>query len=536
MKRNYPLITLLTLLSFGLWSQSALPDIELSRVYEHDKYYDPEIVEEDEDFLYTLDYLGDEEYMMGKIDKESLQEEYRRTSSMTEKFGVTEALEKITFLKDQFALFYSLEIGKEDVMELWVDLTDAKNGRSQDRKKLLSLPKVKWGDKTGYAIYTSPEKKRILVRGYAYQKKQERTEELFVLYDEEMEEVARRKYNHSGEAVLTGFQNITLDDEGMTFFLSNNDELVVLDPFLDFEEWREPIPTEMLESPSQLGNIHFDFDPDMNLIMTAMYHTKDTETYEGNKDKDEMKKGDVQTEGVYYLRFDPLKKEIQQAKLNKFSKDFIQTFQSHSEMNDDEDAEMETNIRDAEMNFLEDGTMILTAQERETEAYYYDGTYNHFRELGDLVVLRFDPDGALTGTGNIDRSGYFVYSSGSMGSSGSHGWDIFKSPGTMYASYMDPFFYVKGDKVYSITYLDEGDIPLGPAGLFDIMKKLKKGVLVLSSVDLNTGETVREGMLNSLTSKKRWMDVGSAHRSEYDDQVYFFSSEKKNHKIGRLKF
>ncbi len=383
-----------------------------------EKTFKPNIMGEDDKNIYIadmrVDNFGSPYLIIESFSKFTLERNYSKefpidlTGSMRE----MRRLESVTFLDGNIIYLVSStrrtkkgDDGERDhISELQAFLIDGETGDILPVDTIIKtnfqdLPAVggasKFYGRIGrYDVTTSKNNKRMLVTYTSHNYELERTFQRIYVFDAKLNLIKEQELIKSeDEADELIPKSVTVDDEGSIYYLEDGD-LVLLDYFKDYEEWREPMPNDIFESNADASHISGTFDKDGDLVITASYYTTDVEDTEENKEKWETKEGDTQLEGVIFMKVNTLDKEIAQVEVSKFDQDFIDEFLNEDLIEDGLDAEVNDVFNRFRYDFTDEATYVVgEALEKGKKGTNYN----------DMVVYSFDMEGKLRWAHRVPR-------------------------------------------------------------------------------------------------------------------------------------
>lgn len=152
---------------------------------------------------------------------------------------------------------------------------DPKTGQIQDSTELAAQPHFRDYRSMNYTVHVTPDKRKILVKLRFYNKREKTSIERLMLFDQNLGlQTSREFLNQGKEWQITS--RIHLDNEGGVYFFRPN-QIVFMDPYNDYEQYREGIPRDDLAVNGKLVNWAIGFNEKGNAILTAFYQTTDTE-------------------------------------------------------------------------------------------------------------------------------------------------------------------------------------------------------------------------------------------------------------------
>lgn len=496
--------------------------------------YEPTILFEDERYLYGVDY-NSPDILLQIFDKKKKSSKKRHIIPIPELKKVREKIIRFGFVGNKLVLFMEMDFYRDDRTKLYAYIIDAERGKIDDVITLVDKPYDRSSEKGYFQVKISRDTKSVVVNTATYYNDRDITDQLIMLLDENLESVEQREFNIRGKKIEVSTRTL-IDNEGTIYFLAG-DELVMLDPFNDFEEWREKIPAQDLAVNGVLKRLALNFRPDGNLVLTGFYETTDKEDQpDANLPRRDRKEGDTQIEGIKCLIFDPLNQEFISEKLTLFDQDFIDDFRFDDDKHDKHDGEINQDFSDIRFHFDNDGNSYLIAQ-----PFFIQRTYDQNGSLTaeyynylELMVLGFDQDGGMLWGERVPLRQQY-YWSGFLGFVfGSHGTTFITQPDAI-NGFFDYTSFIKGGQII-IAY---NDMLLNRAGKnqdqeLETYRKIKKGNPVVQEINLATGE--RKGsVLVKMAKPKMFLKPGLMHYSAMDDTFYYFLVYKKMMQLNSLK-
>jgi hypothetical protein len=534
MIRNLTLLlfTLTTTLLFAQSKADFGPLIEIE-----DRGYLPKIVGESKDELYGIDYQY-ETIFLETFNKTSLASKMRKEIEIEELKRVTEKLVRITYINGEIVYFTSLYDYRNDRFSLIAQTIDPSKGEIISRKELFDKPVDKGRHRGAYFIYVSKNRKRLLMRTKTYYKDKDRSIENLVLFNDKLELITEREYSVKGNNVNTS-SDLLVDDEGSIYFFQNG-EIVILDAFNDFEEWREELPSDNLILGSFYSQVTISLNNDLDPVITAFYVTKDLEDQdrkEVNKSRSNRKEGDTQVEGIVFFKINSLDKELEVVKQTSFEADFVDLFKSEDDIYNNYDPEIENVFRLNRIFNLENGEVFLAAEVYQRYVSQdQNGSVIGVRYMyNDMMLIHFSSDGTILWKDRLPKMQMYYWGKSILGYGGSSGYSFLNFPKGVDEYFFDKLI-VKDKKVFIIY----NDMPENRAGNsytqeLEVFKKFKKGVPVVQTIDLE--EERRNGeMVPNLTKMKFWLKPNSIYESKLNDDVFYFVTYKKKMHLAKTSF
>lgn len=525
------------ILAFSINAFSQKPD--WGRVMEaEDKHYDPTIIGEDEEAIYSVAYMSSgNEILFEKYDKRKLNRKYSTKIPVPSEGRRKFDLERISFLGDHFVVFASYYDKKEKTYELRAFTYTVDKLKEVDEHEIFVEKVEKRRRKGDFDVHTSKNKESLLIHFTTYYKETGVTIEKIKLYDKSMEMLVEKEYKAEGVNVAS-LNNLIVDDEGSIYFIKNGD-VVILDATVDYEEWSEPIEAEGIESNGYLGTVHFSLNPEGDLILVSRYITRDLRGSDEKKNKKDRKKGDTQVEGIYIMKVNGFSKETEIAKLNKFDQEFIDQFLTEEDIKKGNSAEMNNDYKSFQFLFKEDGGVVfVTEQQKLLRSYSSSGSLiAEYYYYNDIVAFNFSPDGELIWGNRIPKSQLFYWKSTML-------FGLKRGPygvswGSVPYHYRGHYSYMAGltdDKLFFVFNDNEKNVPIqDDSKKRTVMKSVKKAIPVIYTVDLETGHKTKEMDL-SLVAANAHLKPRVSYQKTPSDPLYIFGMTKKAFRYGKIEF
>jgi hypothetical protein len=312
---------------------------------------------------------------------------------------------------------------------------------------------------------------------------------------------------------------------------------VMLDPFNDFEEWRETLPTDQLATNGALPSLQMDLNSQGNIIVTSFYRTTDAEDQDdANLSRQDRKEGDTQIDGVQFFSFDPLNQELVASKLTLFDKEIKDVFRWDDDKHDGHDGEINRDFSMMYLEFDNYGNSYLIGQPFYIERSYDDrgnlvGEYYNYL---DLMVIGFDADGNVKWNERLPMLQQYYWANRLLGFiATSRGLSWFQRPERV-EYYFDFNSYIINDELILVY----NDLPINRAGKMQDQEleeydKIKKGVPVIQQFNLETGQRTGR-LLPKMTQPKKYLKPNLMYWSDMDQQFYYFLCFKKLEQLNSL--
>ena len=512
-----------TLLSTFIYAQK----VDYGRPFEiESRGFGPDVRFEDDRQIYAINYYSPD-ILIKIYDKKKLNLKKDFFVEIPELSKVRESIERIGFVGDKLVLFMELDYYKDDMFKPVAYIIDPEKGRIEDQMLIMEKPYDRSREKGYYQVKISENRKNVVVNTATYYDDRNVTEQTLLLLDENLKEVTRREFSEIGEDLEVSTRTL-IDNEGTIYYLHDN-ELVMLDPFNEFEEWREKLPLQDLAVNGVLKRVRLATQPGGNLIITGFYETTDAEDQDdANKSRQDRREGDKQIEGVKCFIFDPLNQEFVAEKLTLFDQDFLDIFRDDDDKHDRHDGEINQDFNDIRLHFDEAGNTYLIGQ-----PYWVHRSYDQngnvtaeYFNMEELIVLAFDTDAELIWKDRIPKYQTYYWSGFFGFVNGSHGTTFFVKPDGIIDFFDFKSFITDGKLV--LVY---NDMLINRAGKdqnqeLEVYKKVKKGNPVVQEIDLKTGR--RDGkVVPKLAKEKMYLKPNLIYYSEMDQKFYYFLAYKK---------
>jgi hypothetical protein len=498
--------------------------------------YLPQILGENEDELYGVSY-EDEVITIETFDKESLSSTSYREIEIEELRGTAEDLERLSFINGKVVYFTSLKSFRDQTYELIMQTIDPETGEVSEKQSIceasLSYSKIYTN------IFISKNRKKILVRFFVNNFETGQIVERLMLYNEDLELITEREYTESAKGINRN-SGLVVDDEGSVYFIQSN-EVVILDAFNEFEEWREELPVDDLEVGAYYSQISITLNKDMDPVITAYYVTKDLKDLDRkkvNKARKDRAEGDTQVEGVVFFKINSLDKELEVAKHTIFKQDYIEMFENKEDRKRNYDPEIQNEYNINRIISLKNGETLLLGEIYRTRLSGFFFRSKKTELYGDMMLIHFSSDGEILWKDRLPKAQMYYSTNGYLftngGSAGLNFW--------VYPKGIKDYFYDKvivdeeAEKVY-LVYNDSPKNQGSNSVKRDqvLFKKFRKGVPVVQTIDLKKG--ARNGEIErSLTKPEFWMKANSMFLSELNDDVFYFITYKRKMHLARTSF
>jgi len=303
----------------------------------------------------------------------------------------------------------------------------------------------------------------------------------------------------SSDDLITSYKII--DDEGSMYYLEGRD-LVFLDFYQDYEEWRETLPIDFLESNATISHLSASFNPKGNLILVGAYLTEDTEDTEENKEAKETREGDTQIEGVVYFEIDGFSKEIKTVEVSKFDQMFIDEFLDKYDVKYGEETEVNDIFNRFQYHFTDSSTVLIGEDA---------GPANY----GDLAVYYFNSEGKLNWAHRIAKRQVRGEACSSYG----------------YFSFLD------NENLYVLIQDDEQNLEGNKRDVLDLraFSNDRYGIPVLYKFNLVSGNKEYDVMRSwKSTNKKLKIYPRYGEQEEIGDPAFIFLKDRSRYQLARI--
>lgn len=501
------------------------------------KYYDPNIVGEDEKYFYGYDFYK-KKIIVEAISKKDYSVKYSKEIELPEVNGKKSDFEQMSFVDDQFLLFYSFYDKKADQSQVFVTSIKSSNGAISNKSTDLFAIEVEKKRRSGeFTVLSSDDGTRILINHYGYYKKQQEYSDKYWLLDGELEEITNKEvtYEKGSGFVLS---NLRMDSQGSIYMMKRNDDgmfLMSFDALRDYEAWEEEIEVEFEDTHASVMDITLGINKKDDLVLIGSYITSDLK-----EKKRKTKVKDTQLGGAFYLRMDHVSKEIVVSKISKFDQDFLDQFATAKQLAKDKKKkdEAEADIDHIKFFFEEDGSTVFVG-EYYTYVRYTDqngSTVGESFQYMDAVAMRFTEDGTLTWAHKIPKRQIFSWSNFYLGFiTHSNGMSFMTIP----YYYKDFYSYtatIMNGKVY-IAYNDNvKNTPIKSVNeKHKIASKLKSTVVTVYSIDLETGEKEKE-VAQKLSNQGLYFKTSFSYQKDTSSPLLIMGQKKKKFMYGEATF
>lgn len=484
----------------------------------------PYVIHEDERSLYTAEVYYDEIYLQ-TFDKKRLNPKKQVILELEELEELDYELNTYAYFGGKFLVFLDVDHKNMERARLMMVEVDIDNGRVLDTTEISSHQYYYSAEYVTHEIRFTPDETGFLLNTVVYDYKKETTEQLIQFFNDKMEEEVSREFLFNGKGDKLAGPSI-LDNEGTIYFFRSG-ELVMMNPFNNYEEFGEPVPIEDLAVNGSLVNWAVNFNPKGNVVLTSLYLTTDAEDQpDANLPRRDRKEGDTQIEGAKYFEYDPVNQEFVANKLTLFEQDFIDDFRYDDDKYDKHDGEINQNFSYIELLFDEDNNAYMLGQPRRSVLYSGNNGSSFHIYYQEMMVLSFNPEGELRWNLRVPIRAEYYWSSGFLAtysSDGNYFWGAPRNGGQYFGFYADVH-----DGKLQILYNDD---PINRAGKsqdqeLKNFRKLKKGQPVIQTIDLATGNR-KGGQERKLAKPEMYMKPQLMYYSEMEDTYYYFLARKK---------
>lgn len=490
----------------------------------------PQIALEDKDHLF-LRSVAKKTWNLQCINKKNLQPEYNVSFTMDTEFGVVEKMKGSGFFNGDFAIFNSFYHRSEKRFDLKMTTIDTKTGSKKSQEVIWSKEVERNLTRGFYRVVTNPDANKILIHTLTYYNSREVTEEKLILLDKNLEVVVQKDFDRKGDYETAQISNLLFDLEGSVFYFQN-DEVVMLDAFNNYEEWREPILISEMELDGKLKGHKVTFDDNYDLVITALYVKEIPE----NQQNQNVKKKDRQTEqlhGVFYQKISGLNKETKVSNLIKFANLPREEQANLSNLVSKFDPKRVENVK---IFFKDNGDFILTFEEyaRRIVVSQSGNTTADLQFYGNIGVIHISEAGEMLWGQRIGKKQYYKWAQTALGLIvGSHGLSFLVNPDDTYNYYSyggyfdnDVFYIAFNDHIENRSSLYEEKEPKK-------FKKVKHSMPILYSLDIESGAKKRKSVRTLETGELRFVPRNMFY-SKYNEKLYFFNQKKDDFCLAEL--
>lgn len=393
--------SLVIFISVGLMAQT-LTNGPLTEI--HDLEPKPSISGFDEENIFLTDMVAEDVFPSGFqyylyaecLDKKTLEVKYQKEYEMNIDFSSKAAgsLETVLYQDGYLNYFVSVLYYKENRKELLVYRIDLKTGEELPPDTLLRIEygetktfvnTSKYHARVGFFnFHTSKDKKRLLIHNKSRNSELGKTYEKLYVFDSDLKLIKEKEFVSDKEEGLIP-KGLIIDNEGSIYYMEE-EEFVFLDFYQDYEEWKEVIPKDVMESNAKVKRLTGSFKEDGNLIIVGHYVTEDLEETNENKEGRETEKGDTQVEGVLFMEVDGFNKEIKQVMVSKFDEEYIKEYTDDMHVRKKVEPEINDVFTEFTLRFTDSMTFVIG----EVSGLMDDGYMR-----GDLAVYAFNKQGQL---------------------------------------------------------------------------------------------------------------------------------------------
>ncbi len=509
---------ILVLLLLGTALNTSAQKLKSGPVYEAEWHsYYPNIRGQDENNVYLAN-KDSQDIIVEAFDKNTLKRVYSKRYEDMVPFGKLKSLinlEKILFIDGSILVFVSGGYFDGSYSELYVHRIEAVTGKklSTDtliHKKIEDLPVFSTHEKLAnrlgsYRIHSCKGNKRFVVNYATRNYELERYFDQIMVLNGEMEVLLNKEFVRKKASELVP-ANVDVDSEGSLYYLEDNN-IVFLDFYQEYEEWREPLPSNIFESNAFPSRITATFNNEGNLIITAAYVTEDIKDTDENKPRPETREGDTQVEGIVYIEVDAFNKEIAKVQVNKFDKAFLDEFKTEDYIKYNEEAEFNNVFTWFQYRFTDSATILIGH-----EVPKIQGVPNF--DYKSLVAFSFDREGRLNWAHHIPK------------------WQVANEKNTIYG-YMS---FLGEEKLHIFFNDDEGNFEGDQRQVLDLRKlnHSKYAIPVLYSIDLKTGKMEYKVERAWGNDKDLKLDPYLSEYSEQGAPVFIFAKDRRDYRLSRI--
>ncbi|MCT4581272.1 MAG: hypothetical protein N4A35_07625 [Flavobacteriales bacterium] len=454
------------------------------------KTYYPDIIGENEKNIYTFS-LVNKGYVVESHRKGSYLKNYS-TSINPEKIKKNKTqLEDVIFFNNRFVVFVSYFDKKAKQSVIYAYYINGKTGKADKHKqKIFSIPVEKKSRDGSFSIMVSPDKSKVLIRHYAYYKKQKAFKEKIKVLDDNLEELNATEEISLKKGASFTLSNGVLDNDGSIYFLKKEKvgkkddaySIISYEARRDFEKWEENLSVKDLglEIGAFINDIHFTINENNELIVSGYYALK------------------KQLKGCFYLRIDNKSKEIEVKKINEFDDKFVDQFKTKKQEKKGKEAEIMNRFHNVEILTKKDGGIVLLG-----ELYYYyyvssDQGTSYKEYFGDIIVLDMSSEGDLNWGNRIPKKQVFAYRAQGPFIFATTGFSLFIVPNWRTVEYFSYLAAINDEKI-SIIFNDnpKNNLSTDDQTKLKALKKVKKATVTKYTIDLKTGEKKEELFANA---------------------------------------
>lgn len=348
-----------------------------------------------------------------------------------------------------------------------------------------------------YTVRLTPDREKILVHHMCAHYKTENIFEALHLYDSNWDLMAEKEIvKPISEKTIP--KSFIIDNEGSVYYLQDG-YFISLDVNKDYEEWKEDVVLENLESHASLKDFVGGINDEGDLIVTALYVTENIKTAKRGKRNKDTEKGDLKLEGVVFIKIDSFSKEVEYSKLSKFPISFINQFRTNKDIKKGKAGYVGGSFSEFKI-FFSDGLTFLVL-EQSIDDYLYEGP----------IVLCFNKEGKLAWSHRIERK---VKS--------------FKRVSN-YSGFFDE------ENFHVLINDSEKNYRSGIRVKNSTLEKTKEALPVLCSFNKITGDASYNLKADWNSDKLRFFGYTGIQLEE-NEPFYFYMRYKKKYKLGRIKF
>lgn len=527
------------------WLQMSAQKVDWGDLQKHkSKYYEPQVLGEDEKSIYTYSWSkGD--LFLEKFNKKRLTRAYSNEIEFEVKKKKFFEVENVALMDNSFSIFTSYYDKKKKEVQFYVYKANKKTGKLDKEKEALTAVKVEKKRLRGEAIVKVSENRKnvLFIHKSKSEKKSQNRIALFVL-NEDLEILMEEEivYHDLNDSYI---DNFFIDNNGSVYFKefkNNNHYITIYDADKEFEQWSEKIDISEFEPSARVTSMAFNLNAENHLTVTG-YYAKNFEL-----------------KGSFFMKIDNFSKEVIAQKISKFDETFVESFKSAKQKKKEARKKAKgkkikekrrfkvlDNFKNLTILPKKDGGVVMLGEFYQhtylsNNGYVYGEVYNY----GDIIALSFDKEGNMQWANRLPKQQVFSFqqmggASGNGGFfiqivtiyAGSYGMSFFGVP--LYL--LDHYSYVpilEDDKL-SVAFLDhKKNLNKTDSDKLKAMGKPKTGVPTVYQIDLETGERKKK-----LYTDSKDFDVMLAPAVYYQDKqgsdMYVFGKNKKKFKFGRVK-
>lgn len=477
---------------------------------------DKSLVAEGKDHFFLTKHDANSKWYIERYNKDELKRDYSARFMFSADKNGKGGLEFLWLVGDTMCVIYSGDFSDE-YEYLYMSKVNVETGKPYGEDVEIYKTNISRDyERCEYYTTQSPDMSKHLIVCQVYDYYGYNTRSEYVLMNNEMEILAKRKENYGRYGRGFNIGSHLLENDGTFYYMKMGGGQALLTSFdgmNSYEEWWDLIDlTEQgLDLDANFHGIRMTLNAKDEIVITAYYYI------------DEL-------QGYLYMTVDKESKEILEYKVVDLEMSFFEEWASRKRLEAGDILKIDYLFNLQYIMKKDDGGLVIVG-----ERFYRRDAYPGYKWcFKDLAVFNLDPEGELLWAKRVPKSQIFdkhasVLMVGTAGSLGQR---------SKYPYSTDDYFSILPalkDNELHIFYNDNPDYldQLDKWGEAAPEKKISRMNLIHRTMDLDSGEMTTEVMTKEEAPEMKMM-VSFSKQKNNDDKIITYSLHRKKFRLGMM--